>query len=61
MLVDESILPQLVQTTLILLVMPLTVFTLQFRPSDCPTVGVLERVTVMVGGGTKRYTPQVLT
>ena len=51
----ESVLPQLVQVTVIMLAMPLTVVTRQFSPRDCPTVGMPECVTVTVGSGTGKY------
>ena len=53
--VVESVSPQLVQVTVTVLVMPLTVVTLQHSLRDRPTVGLPECVTVTVGGGTEKY------
>ena len=50
-----SVLPQLVQVTVIVLVMPLTVVTQQFSIRDCPTIGMPERVIVTIGSGTGKY------
>ena len=55
MFVVKSVLPQLVHLTVIVLVMPVTVVTRQFSLRDCPTVGVLEYVMVIVGSGTKKH------
>ena len=54
MFVVESVLPQLLHLTVIVLVMPATVVTRQFSLRDCPTVGVLEYM-VIVGSGTRKH------